>query len=328
MMEESAIAAGELLPEEAEEGQAFSERIEERVRAGFIPDLRRAVRCEYFYKSFWRDPQFIRLYLGEMVNTYLGMLARYGGEDLRVLDVGCGPGYVALELARAGHRVVGIDVSESAVETARRTLASNPFEEGFGSLEYHVAPLRSATGTYDAVLFSGVLHHFENVGENIDKALELLSPGGLVVCHEPCHEQWRVEDAAQVALIRTLLSLTGHWYEPSEDGGAHADARAFESYIEDVHREYVTEQDKHERGQSPHDNASTGREILAALSERLVELEYRPGVSFIYRLLGGLRGDDETVARLADFLALYDRLSVAKGFMKPNGFYFVGRKAA
>jgi SAM-dependent methyltransferase len=38
----------------------------------------------------------------------------------RVLDVGCGPGRVVLELQRRGHEVVGIDVSPLAVEVARR----------------------------------------------------------------------------------------------------------------------------------------------------------------------------------------------------------------
>lgn len=38
----------------------------------------------------------------------------------RVLDIGCGPGRVALELQERGHDVVGIDVSPRAVEVARR----------------------------------------------------------------------------------------------------------------------------------------------------------------------------------------------------------------
>ena len=329
MKEESRSAsANQLLDEEAEEALAFSQRIEERVQAGFIPDLRRAVRCEYFYKSFWRDPQFIDLYLGEMVRVFLRMLRQYGGENLRILDVGCGAGYISLELARAGHHVVGIDVAQSCIDIAGQTLEANPFKEGFGSLEYRVAPFRSMEGTFDVVLFSGALHHFSSPEKDISKALELLVPGGLIMCHEPCHEEWRLQDAAQVALIRMLLSLTGHWHESFAETDLYREPEKLRSYIDEIHVEYVTEQDKHEQGQSPHDNSSTGQEILEALKKHLVELEYKPGVSFIYRLLGGLRGSDEVVSTLADFLAVYDRLSVDAGFMKPNGFFFVGRKTA
>ena len=311
--------------QEAAEAPAFNQRIEERVRAGFVPDLRRAVRCDYFYKSFWRDPQFVRLYLGEMVATYLRMLRQYGGSNLRILDVGCGAGYISLELARAGHHVLGIDVADSCIDVARRTLASNPFTEGFGSLEYRTAAFRDLDSQHDVVLFSGALHHFESPEQQIAIAIDLLSPGGLVLCYEPCHERWRMEDAAQVALIRMLLSLTGHWYERLGDADVHKSDEKLQSLIEDVHLEYLTERDKDEPPQSPHDNASTGEQILHALRTRLVELEYKPGVSFIYRLLGGLRGRDDVVAALAELLARYDRLAVERGFMRPNGFFFAGR---
>src|SRR5205807_412055 len=133
---------------------------------------------------------------------------QYGGASLRILDAGCGAGYFSLELARAGYHVVGIDISERSIEIARKTLAANPFKMQFGSLEYRVLPFREATGEYDAVLFSGTLHHFPDPEQNIRLACDLLKTGGLILCYEPCHEEWRMEDAAQVALIRLLLSLT------------------------------------------------------------------------------------------------------------------------
>ncbi len=307
------------------EAVAFDQRIEERKKAGFVPDIRRAVKCEYFYKSFWRDPYFINLYIGEMVKNYLRMLQESGGNNLRILDAGCGAGYISLELARAGYHVVGIDISESCIETAKETLKSNPFKDGFGSLEYHVMPFSEAEGIYDAILFSGALHHFDNLEQSICKAIELLSSDGLILCHEPCHEEWRKEDAAQVALIRGLLSLTGFWYEP-ELGNALYLKDNLESYIDDIHVEYVTESDKHEQGQSPNDNAATGQEIVKYLRMYLDEIEHKKSFSFIYRLLGGIRGRDETVYKIADILTSYDKFSVNKGFLRPNYFYFIGRK--
>ncbi|MES1165240.1 MAG: methyltransferase domain-containing protein [Verrucomicrobiota bacterium] len=311
-----------------EEARAFDDRIEERAKAGFIPDLRRATRCEYFYKSFWRDPQFIRLYLGPVVGAYLELIGRHVGPRARILDIGCGAGYMALELARAGHDVKGIDIASSCIEIAERTLASNPYRDGFGSLCYQVASFEEVAGQYDVLLFSGCLHHLPDPDASIQTALPLLREGGVLLCWEPCHEEWRIDDAALVSLIRGMLSLSGLWYEDPA-GLDIADDAGLRRFIGDVHQEYLHERDPHEaRGQSPHDNESSGREILTALRRHFVELDYRPMTSFIYRLLGGLRGPQDTVARLADFLTSYDRLGIAEGFLRPNNFIFMGRKPA
>ena len=312
-------------PDLAAEAAAFDRRIEERVNAGFVPDIRRASKCAYFYKSFWRDPHFVNLYVGQTVSTLLGMLGRHSRGALRVLDVGCGPGYITLEFARAGHRVLGIDISSKCVEIAKKCRDSNPFRDGFGSLDYEVMTLDEVNAAFDCVLFTGCLHHFSDPATAVRKAAQLLPEGGLILAYEPCHEQWRMEDAAQVALIRGLLALGGFWYEePPEldDGGSK-----LPNYVREVHTEYVTERDKNEPGgQSPHDNSSSGQAIREALREYFNELEYRPGAAFSYRLLGGLRGPDELVHRMADFLAAYEKYAVENGFLRPNAFFFLGNK--
>jgi SAM-dependent methyltransferase len=60
----------------------------------------------------------------------------------RVLDVGCGPGRVGLELQRRGHDVVGIDTSPGAVELARtrgldgaHVLSLEQLDERFGAFD-------------------------------------------------------------------------------------------------------------------------------------------------------------------------------------------------
>jgi len=308
------------------EADAFDQRIRERVAAGFVPDLRRAVRCEYFYKSFWRDPQFIELYLGRHVEAFLELIADHAGPSVRILDVGCGAGYVSLELARAGHHVRAIDISAACIEIARETLAANPWPEGFGSLEYEQAVFADVDGQFDVVLFSGVLHHMQDVEAALDLAHRRVRRGGHILCSEPRHEHWRRDDAAQVALIRAILSITGHWYEGPELAEGLADEARLAAYVDAIHDEYVHERDPHEAGQSPHDNASSGAEILAAARRRFHQVELRPTPSFIYRLLGGLRGDAEVVSRLAELIAAYDRLGVRSGYLQPNGFIFMGQR--
>lgn len=315
------------------EGQAFDRRIKERVDAGFVPDLRRAVHCEHFYKSFWRDPHFVALYLGPIARAYLDALAAWSRPGAAILDVGCGAGYFSLELARAGHHVTAIDVSAESIAAARHTLADNPFLEGFGSLDYQCCDFAHVSGTFDAVIFSGSLHHFPAVERVIDRAATLIRPGGLLICYEPIHEAFREQDAAQAFLIRALLSLTGFWYEAPAtlgiDGSDDAPdlGAAVQAGIAAVHREYVQERDPSEQGgQSPHDLESSGAEILTELRARFEELAYRPMVSFNHRMLGGLRGPDATVKQLADLLTAYEKLGLARGQLGPNCFFFVGRR--
>jgi len=314
------------LPSLQEEAATFDRRIEERTSAGFVPDLRRAVKCEHFYKSFWRDPHYIDLYLGDMLRTYLDLLGKYCPRGASILDVGCGAGYFSLELARHGYRVHAVDISAACIREARRVAADNPYTDGFGSLRYEVSEFGATSGQYDVVMFGGSLHHLVDLEASVAHAADLLAPGGHVLCYEPCHERWQKADAAQVALIRGLLALTGHWYSHEDDHLLNA-ATGLEILTQEVHDEFVFERDKNEPGgQSPHDNESDGRSILDALHRHFGETEVRPGFSFIYRVLGGLRGRDETTHAIAGLLAAYDRLCVTNGYMNPNGFFFIGRR--
>jgi 2-polyprenyl-3-methyl-5-hydroxy-6-metoxy-1,4-benzoquinol methylase len=309
------------------EARAFDQRIKERVEAGFVPDLQHAKHCDFFYKSFWRDPLFIDLYEGEVTRTYLRLLQSHCGDGLKILDVGCGAGYVSLEIARGGHHVLGIDISAECIKVAEQTRDKAPKGQKFGSLEYAATPLSGVAGTYDVVLFSVALHHFPDIEGAIAAVNKLLKPGGFLLCCEPCHEIWREEDAAQVAFIRSLLAAVGVWYDPAES----ADVRRGEAGLADHARavlvEYAEERDPHEVAQSPNDLEQDGGTILKTLRAHYRELAYELGASFIYRLLGGIRADAPTTERVARLLAAYDRYVVQRKIIRPNFFYFLGRRA-
>jgi len=308
------------------EGKAFSKRIIERTNAGFIPDVRRAVKCDYFYKSFFRDPYYIKLFLVDEINVFLKILKKHSISGAKILDAGCGPGYSSLEFARAGYNVTAIDVAKDAIKIAKKTLSSNPYKENFGSLVYKNIPFQKASGKYDVIIFGGVLHHFTDLEKDILYAKKLLKPRGLLLCREPIHEKWRMQDAAQVSLIRGLLSLTGFWYEESLGKDVSKNTKTLTNFVSDVYTEYINERDKNEPGgQSPNDNSSTGTEILSILRKHFIELEFEKGFSFIYRLLGGMRGPDKVIHKIADFLTFYEKMCIKNGFMESNHFFFAGR---
>lgn len=83
---------------------------------------------------------------GEDMHGEARFVRAYAPES--VLDAGCGTGRVGIELARQGIEVVGVDVDESMLETARR--------RGAGS-RWVLADLRSLDlgRTFDVVVMAG-----------------------------------------------------------------------------------------------------------------------------------------------------------------------------
>jgi len=103
---------------------------------------------------------------------------------LDVLDVGCGPGTITVDLAArvAPGRVVGIDVSadplEEAREAAGRAGVGVTFEVG------NVYALDVADGTFDVVHAHQVLQHLTDPVAALREMARVCRPGGVVAVRD------------------------------------------------------------------------------------------------------------------------------------------------
>lgn len=106
------------------------------------------------------------------------------GQRLRVLDVGMGQGTQALRLARAGHKVTGLESDAGMLQVAREALAHEPegIQERFRMIEgdgrdtgVHFLP-----GSFDVVLCHGVLMYVEERDAMLAGLARMLAPGGLL----------------------------------------------------------------------------------------------------------------------------------------------------
>ncbi len=68
---------------------------------------------------------------GEHIREVEAILSWYRREGSRILDIGCGGGLHALELAKRGHVVTGVDVETSAISLARERNRESNLEAVF-----------------------------------------------------------------------------------------------------------------------------------------------------------------------------------------------------
>ena len=96
----------------------------------------------------------------------------------RVLDACCGTGDLALEAARAGGRVTGLDFSPAMLERARRK--SNEIEWVRGDM----TALPFADGSFDVVTVGFGIRNVPDLDAGLAELARVLRPGGRVACLE------------------------------------------------------------------------------------------------------------------------------------------------
>lgn len=95
----------------------------------------------------------------------------------RALDIGCSDGFFSFELERRGADVVAIDFvpeTYTGFSTARRILGSEVTYRMDNV--YNLAP--ESHGSFDVVLFLGVLYHLRKPLAALDAIRSVMKPGG------------------------------------------------------------------------------------------------------------------------------------------------------
>ncbi len=131
-----------------------------------------------------------------------------------VIDAGCGSGTKSLHLARRGYRVIGLDISESILEEARKAAE----QAGLGAqIELRRADLTNIdlpTHSARRAICWGVLMHVPAIDKAVAELARIMAPGVTLVISEGNRR------SLQAAGLRTLKRLLGR------ERGEHIDTPA------------------------------------------------------------------------------------------------------
>jgi SAM-dependent methyltransferase len=103
---------------------------------------------------------------------------------LRVVELGCGAGYLTYALRRAGIECIGVDISAAAIARARTRFGH---AEWFQTLE----EFTRAEGAADVVVGLEIIEHVPDPTAFLRDALALLAPGGALLITTPDRDACR-----------------------------------------------------------------------------------------------------------------------------------------
>jgi SAM-dependent methyltransferase len=123
-----------------------------------------------------------------------------------VLDLGCGTGELARDLAAAGRRATGCDISGEMLGLAAAVDPGGGV--GWVQLDPGWRQLPFASAIFDAVVAASVLEYVDEPGAILRECARVLRPGGVVLCTVPdlTHPirwlEWLAGAAGRLPLVR------------------------------------------------------------------------------------------------------------------------------
>lgn len=180
-----------------------------------------------FYNEYYHRAETSRAHATFCERVYGKNLCQHGMADLsqlhlladmldvhpsdRMLDVGCGNGYITEYLCeRTGATVTGVDISDTAIAQARTRTEKKPLSLTFDvgsacALPYHAQ-------SFDKICAIDSHYFVEDIGTFIGQCIRVLRPGGKIAIFSDEGRGIDGEDERNLEYHETLISqwLTAH----------------------------------------------------------------------------------------------------------------------
>ncbi|HZI46936.1 MAG TPA: class I SAM-dependent methyltransferase, partial [Pyrinomonadaceae bacterium] len=100
-------------------------------------------------------------------------------DGLKVLEIGCGLGTDGAQFAKAGADYTGVDLTEAAIELARKRFELFGLQGNFQVVD--AEQLTFPDESFDLVYSHGVLHHTPDINASVHEIHRVIRPGGRAI---------------------------------------------------------------------------------------------------------------------------------------------------
>lgn len=132
----------------------------------------------------------IETYYAPVANEVIASL-----EGSHILDLGTGPGYLPIEMARRSPRVriYGIDLSRALIEKARSNASTAGVAERLHFEVGNASRLQFDDETFDMVISTGMLHTLKDPIKVLKECHRVLKQGGKAWIYDPARVSSRID---------------------------------------------------------------------------------------------------------------------------------------
>ncbi len=145
-------------------------------------------------KFCWVQPPEVNTFLRKKyLNKIINLLPNEG----TVLELGCGSGWLCLQLGRLRvNHVVGMDFSEEQISKAKTRARESNLQHKIEFKKQTADELKNSKNAFDIVIVHAFLHHLsvEEIKEVFSAAHRLMKSGGRLVLFEPIQYPAQGED--------------------------------------------------------------------------------------------------------------------------------------
>jgi len=115
------------------------------------------------------------------LDTLLQVLEEYQGQEIHILDYGCGTGALSIALATRGYKVSGFDLSDIGIQIANEAAKKAGVSEKAIFLVANAQQLPYADHSFDLVVGKAVLHHTIKYDDTNKELYRIMKNGGKAI---------------------------------------------------------------------------------------------------------------------------------------------------